>query len=64
MLPYETTPHAITGALVDGPGGKPSGMANDPTGVGFRCDLDQSTGPPGQACYLNPPAADSLAKAP
>ena len=36
LLPYETTPHGITGPLVRGKSGKPVGMKNDPTGVGFR----------------------------
>ena len=36
ILPYETTPHGITGALIDDANGKPTGMSNDPTGVGFR----------------------------
>ena len=31
-LPYETTPHAITGGLKRNAKGKPVGMANDPTG--------------------------------
>ena len=36
FLPYETTAHGITGALVRGKSGKAVGMKNDPTGVGFR----------------------------
>ena len=36
VLPYETTPHAITGPLKFNSEGKAIAMANDPTGVGFR----------------------------
>jgi hypothetical protein len=36
MLPYETTPHGITGGIVRSKSGEPVGMQNDPTGVGFR----------------------------
>ena len=35
-LPYETTPHAITGGLKRNAKGKPVGMANDPTGGFMR----------------------------
>ena len=37
-LPYETTPHCITGALKRNAKGKPAGMANDPTGC-IQIDL-------------------------
>jgi hypothetical protein len=36
MLPYETTAHALTGALKENSQGKKVGMSNDTTGVGFR----------------------------
>ena len=36
FLPYETTPHAITGALQKNASGEIVSMENDPTGVGFR----------------------------
>jgi len=36
VLPFETTAHGITGGIVRSKSGKPVGMQNDPTGVGFR----------------------------
>ena len=36
VLPFETTGHGITGGIIRNKSGKPIGMQNDPTGVGFR----------------------------